>query len=85
MAYIAALRELYTDFKIDGSWKYFENYADRLSQIAAMYPKDLEAKVFEGLALILAQQPEDVRLKPRLQRPASTWRRRGRNDSQETP
>jgi tetratricopeptide (TPR) repeat protein len=60
MAYIAALRELYTDFKIDGSWKYFENYADKLSQIGAMYPKDLEAKVFEGLALILAQQPGDV-------------------------
>jgi hypothetical protein len=62
MAYVAALRDLYTDFKIDGSWKYFENYADKLSQIAAMYPKDLEAKVFEGLALILAQQPGDVHL-----------------------
>lgn len=61
-AYIAALRKLYTDFKIDGSWKYFENYADSLSQIAAMYPPDLEAKVFEGLALILAQQPGDVNL-----------------------
>jgi tetratricopeptide (TPR) repeat protein len=61
-AYIAALRELYTDFKVDDSWKYFKSYADKLSQIAAMYPNDLEAKVFEGLALILAQQPADVNL-----------------------
>jgi tetratricopeptide (TPR) repeat protein len=61
-AYIAALRELYTNFKIDDSWKYFESYADKLSQIAAMYPNDLEAKVFEGLALILAQQPGDVNI-----------------------
>jgi tetratricopeptide (TPR) repeat protein len=61
-AYIAALRDLYTDFKIDDSWKYFKSYADRLSKIAAMYPKDLEARVFEGLALILAQQPGDVNL-----------------------
>jgi tetratricopeptide (TPR) repeat protein len=61
-AYIMALRELYSDFKIEDSWKYFRSYADKLSQIAAMYPKDLEAKVFEGLALILAQQPGDVKL-----------------------
>jgi len=61
-AYIAALRELYTDFKIDDSWMYFKSYADKLSQIAAMYPNDLEAKVFEGLALILAQQPGDVNI-----------------------
>jgi tetratricopeptide (TPR) repeat protein len=61
-AYIAALRELCTDFKADDSWKYFKRYADKLSKIAAMYPKDLEAKVFEGLALILAQQPGDVNL-----------------------
>jgi hypothetical protein len=61
-AYIAALRELYTDFKTDDSWKYFKNYANKLSQIAAMYPNDLEAKVFEGLALILAQPPTDVNL-----------------------
>jgi hypothetical protein len=61
-AYIEALRELYTDFKIEDSWKYFKSYADKLSQIAAMYPKDLEAKVFEGLALILAQQPGDLQL-----------------------
>jgi tetratricopeptide (TPR) repeat protein len=61
-AYITALRELYSDFKIEDSWKYFKSYADQLSQIAAMYPKDLEAKVFEGLALILAQQPGDVKL-----------------------
>ena len=61
-AYIAALRELYTDFKTDDSWKYFKSYADKLSQIAATYPKDLEARVFVGLALILAQQPGDVSL-----------------------
>jgi tetratricopeptide (TPR) repeat protein len=61
-AYVAALRELYTDFTIDGSWKYFKRYADRLTQIAAMYPNDLEAKVFEGLALILAQQPGETSL-----------------------
>jgi hypothetical protein len=61
-AYIAALRELYTDFKTDDSWKYFKSYADKLSQIAATYPKDLEARVFVGLALILAQQPGDVNL-----------------------
>jgi hypothetical protein len=62
VAYITALRELYTDFKIDGSWKYFKRYADQLSQIAALYPQDLEAKVFEGLALILAQEPGDENL-----------------------
>jgi hypothetical protein len=62
VAYIAALRELYTDFKTDDAWKYFKSYADKLSKIAAMYPNDLEAKVFEGLALILAQQPGDVNL-----------------------
>jgi hypothetical protein len=61
-AYIAALRELYTDFRIDDAWKYFKSYSDKLSKIAAMYPEDLEAKVFEGLALILAQQPGDVNL-----------------------
>ncbi len=61
-AYITSLRELYTDFKIEESWKYFKRYADKLSQIAAIYPKDLEAKVFEGLALILAQQPGDLNL-----------------------
>jgi hypothetical protein len=61
-AYIAALRELYTDFKVDDSWKYFGSYADKLGQIAAKYPKDLEAKVFEGLAQILAQRPGDVKL-----------------------
>jgi len=61
-AYIAALRELYTDFQADDSWKYFKSYADKLSQIAKMYPHDLEAKVFEGLALILAQQPGDLNL-----------------------
>jgi tetratricopeptide (TPR) repeat protein len=61
-AYIAALRELYTDFKIDGSWKYFKSYSDKLSKIAATYPEDLEAKVFEGLALILAERPGDVSL-----------------------
>jgi hypothetical protein len=61
-AYIEALRELYTDFKIEDSWKYFKSYADKLSQIAASYPKDLEAKVFEGLALILAEQPGDSNL-----------------------
>jgi tetratricopeptide (TPR) repeat protein len=61
-AYIAALRELYTDFKIEDAWKYFKSYADKLSTIGAMYSKDLEAKVFEGLALILAEQPGDVSL-----------------------
>ena len=61
-AYIAALRGLYTDFKVEESWKYFKSYADKLSEIASMYPKDLEARVFEGLALILAQQPGDVHL-----------------------
>jgi hypothetical protein len=61
-AYIVALRELYTDFKTDDSWKYFNRYADKLSQIAAIYPNDLEAEVFEGLALILAQQPRDLNL-----------------------
>jgi hypothetical protein len=61
-AYIAALRELYTDFKIDDAWQYFKSYADKLSKIAAMYPEDLEARVFEGLALILAQRPGDVNL-----------------------
>jgi hypothetical protein len=61
-AYIAALRDLYTDFKTDDAWKYFKSYADKLSKIAAIYPKDLEAKVFEGLALILAQQPGDPNL-----------------------
>jgi hypothetical protein len=61
-AYIAALRELYTDFKTDDSWKYFKGYADKLSEIAAAYPNDLDAKVFEGLALILAQQPGDPNL-----------------------
>jgi tetratricopeptide (TPR) repeat protein len=62
VAYIAALRELYTDFKFDDSWKYFKSYADKLSDIAATYPMDREATVFEGLALILAQQPGDVSL-----------------------
>jgi hypothetical protein len=62
IAYIAALRELYTVFKTDDSWKYFKGYADNLSTIAATYPNDLEAKVFEGLALILAQQPGDPNL-----------------------
>src|SRR5882757_5721436 len=62
VAYIAALRDLYTDFKTDDSWKYFKTYADKLSNIAATYPMDREAKVFEGLALILAQQPGDVNL-----------------------
>ena len=61
-AYIAALRDLYTDFKVEDSWKYFKSYADKLSAIASMYPKDLEAKVFEGLALIMAQQPGDIHL-----------------------
>jgi tetratricopeptide (TPR) repeat protein len=61
-AYIAALHELYTDFKVDDSWKYFKSYADRLSNIASLYPTDLEAHVFEGLALILAQQPGDINL-----------------------
>lgn len=61
-AYIAALRELYTDFKIDDSWKYFKSYADRLSKIAAMYPNDLEAKVFYALALGLSQPPHDLEL-----------------------
>jgi hypothetical protein len=61
-AYITALRELYSDFKIEDSWKYFKSYADKLSEIAAMYPNNLEAKVFEGLALILAQQPVDTNL-----------------------
>jgi len=61
-AYIAALRELYTDFKTEDSWKYFKSYADKLSEIAATYPNDLEAKVFEGLALILAEQPGDPNL-----------------------
>jgi hypothetical protein len=61
-AYITALRELYSDFKTDDAWKYFQSYADKLSAIAATYPKDLEAKVFEGLALILAEQPGDVNL-----------------------
>ena len=61
-AYIAALRDLYTDFKTDDAWKYFTSYADKLSKIAAIYPKDLEAQVFEGLALILAQQPGDPNL-----------------------
>jgi hypothetical protein len=51
-----------TVFKTDDSWKYFESYADKLSTIEATYPNDLEAKVFEGLALILAQQPEDANL-----------------------
>jgi hypothetical protein len=60
--YIAALRELYTDFKTDDSWKYFKSYADELSKIATTYPKDLEAKVFDGLALILAEQPGDLNL-----------------------
>jgi hypothetical protein len=62
VAYIAALRDLYTDFKTDDAWKYFKSYADKLSQIATKYPKDLEARVFEGLALILAQQPGDPNL-----------------------
>jgi tetratricopeptide (TPR) repeat protein len=62
VAYIAALRELYSDFKTDDAWKYFKRYADKLSQIATMYPEDLEAKVFEGLALILAEQPGDENL-----------------------
>lgn len=61
-AYIAALRELYTNFKIEKSWTHFKLYADKLSRIAATYPNDLEAKVFEGLALILAQQPGDLNL-----------------------
>ena len=61
-AYIAALRELYTDFKTDDAWRYFKSYADKRSRIAAMYPEDLEVKVFEGLALILAQQPGDPNL-----------------------
>ena len=61
-AYVAALRELYTVFKTDDAWKYFKGYADKLSKIAATYPNDLEAKVFEGLALILAQQPGDPNL-----------------------
>jgi hypothetical protein len=61
-AYISALRELYTDFKTDDAWKYYKSYADKLSKIAAMYPGDLEAKVFEGLALILAQRTGDVNL-----------------------
>jgi hypothetical protein len=61
-AYIAALRDLYTDFRVEESWKYFKSYADKLSEIASVYPKDLEARVFEGLALILAQQPGDVHL-----------------------
>lgn len=61
-AYIAALRELYTDFKIDDSWKYFKIYADKLSKIVATYPNDLEAKVFYALALGLSQPPHDVEL-----------------------
>jgi hypothetical protein len=61
-AYITALRDLYADFKIEDSWKYFKSLADQLSKIAATYPNDLEAKVFEGLALILAQQPGDMNL-----------------------
>jgi hypothetical protein len=61
-AYISALRELYTDFKTDDAWKYFRSYADKLSRIATSYPKDLEAKVFEGLALILAERPGDPNL-----------------------
>ena len=61
-AYIAALHDLYADFKTDDAWRYFAVYADKLSKIAATNPEDMEAKVFEGLALILAQQPGDANL-----------------------
>ena len=61
-AYIAALSTLYENFKPDDSWKYFKKYSEALGRIAADYPSDVEAKVFQALALILAEPPGDVDL-----------------------
>ncbi len=61
-AYIAALSALYDEFKPDDAWMAFQKYADGLGQIAADYPSDVEAKVFQALTLILAQPPDDANL-----------------------
>lgn len=60
--YVAALRALYDEFKPEEASRPFKNYSQALGKIAADYPSDVEAKVFQGLALILAQQQGDVNL-----------------------
>jgi tetratricopeptide (TPR) repeat protein len=62
-AYIQALHAFFDGYqKDDDFYIYAKRYADAMSQVAADYPKDLEAQVFYALALINSDPPDDVDL-----------------------
>jgi hypothetical protein len=61
-AYIRALQGLYERFRPNDSWVAFKGYADDSQQIVADDPNDVEAKAFGGLALVVAQDPADIKL-----------------------
>ncbi|HEV2703653.1 MAG TPA: hypothetical protein VGV09_18655 [Steroidobacteraceae bacterium] len=61
-AYIRALHALFDGFKADDFYKLAGRYTDSMAQVAATYPKDIEAQVFYALALLNSDRPDDVAL-----------------------
>jgi hypothetical protein len=61
-AYLQALHGFFDDYAEKDFQSYAKRYADTMAQVAAAYPKDLEAQVFYALALINSEPRDDVAL-----------------------
>jgi hypothetical protein len=61
-AYIHALHLLYDGYTPQDPFATAKRYADAMGALVATYPRDLEAKVFYALALLVADPPDDVEL-----------------------
>jgi hypothetical protein len=58
-AYLAAVSELYRDFESTPQKTRWLAYRNAMDDVAARYPKDLEAQIFYALALAVAADPGD--------------------------
>ncbi len=60
--YVKALHALFDGYTPETALPHMQAHADAMVALAAKYPKDLEAQVFEALALVAAAPPDDTRL-----------------------
>jgi hypothetical protein len=58
-AYLAAVRDLYSDFETTPQRTRVLAYRDAMGEVAAKYPEDHEAQIFYALALAASEDPAD--------------------------
>lgn len=61
-AYVRALHALFEGYDPANNTVYARRFAEAMSRVVASYPRDIDAKAFQALALLAAAPPDDVTL-----------------------